>query len=791
MSSISHALLIYMIAQSHASAPVASQPTPPTSSPKAAWLSKADGPWNNDLGVLFLADAKPAQSGSSNAIPHASAPTLASLGGDRLLGVFEYFSREDRRDFGVLASSESKDGGKTWSRPRRLELTGLAADDGRPRFPALLALPDGQFRLYVTLYPKNSRSVIASFASKDGRTFTADPGRRLALPDAGLVSPIAVASGGSVHLFAHRAARTRELIHAISKDGLHFDRLPDLRTDSPLALPPAVRDAAIVATPRGLLVIGTADGANWSIASATGIPPTTDIASARLKPGETVALIVSDRRRGPDGNALVMGKRPSAAKTHASGKPAPDNPAQPADMNADPNNPGEAQATDDWPPEPDFLSPIDYVAWVRERAAQNAADNAAPVYRQFMLKQDTDGRWVSALPPMSSMMNDPTYSGDHGPWRPEDHPDWERSIQSALPFIQQYKSASSHADYATSVDIDPDAKGPALVNFLLPDLSVHRTICKEILASSWRAPDGKVDPDAMVDAWKTTLTSAKHIGSGVTLIEDLVGVSIASVTYADARDALSQGVIPPERLSDALETLRKNAPRPRDPADLLVGEAAFAADLVQYVTDTNTTDGAPRLNAERVQEMAGFLSEKPMPPEDLDEMLKKDPREIGSALRDYYRETADAMRIGYPDVNAKKMNELTDRYVREHPEIGPILPALGRVETLMTRNEASRRATELAYEVNIFKARQGRWPASLDELPAAPNTDSHVDPFTKQNFLYRVGPNGPIIYSASENGKDDGGQHSPRWGDGNQKADESDDFIFWPPQPRPKPKTSP
>lgn len=790
MSSLSLALLICVFAQSPTSAPTASRPVPPGSSRDASWLPKVDGPWNNDLGYLSASDAKPARVGSPAAILHASAPALASMGGDRLMAVFEYFSRENRRDFGVLASAESRDGGKTWSKPRRLDLAGLAPEDGRPRFPALIALTDGRTRLYVTLYPKNSRSVIASLVSKDGNTFTAEPGRRLAIPEAGVFDPIAIVTANSVHLLAQRAARPRELVHAVSTDGLHFDRLPDLRIDSPLAQAPAVREAALVATPRGVLVIGTADGANWSIASATGMPPTTDIASARLKSGETVALFVPDRRRGPDGNSLVIGKKPSAAKTNGSGKPASDKSVPPAELSADTVNPGQDQAADDWPPEPDFLSPIDYVTWLRERAGQKAPDNAAPYYHELMLKQDAEGRLVSALPPMAGMWNS-NYDGDGAPWRPEDHPDWEQSYQTASPYIARYRTAATHADYATNVLVDPDAKGPALMNFLLPDLSTHRTLTKEILSAAWRAPDGKVDPNAMLDAWKTTLSSARHLKGGVTLIEELVGDSMSNITYADARQALAQGVIPPDRLEDALKTLRENAPKRRDPTDLLAAEAAFAADMVQYVTDTSAPDGVPRLNAERVQEMAGFISDKPLPPEDLDEILMKDPREISAAVRDYYRDIADAMRIGYPEVNSSKLNEIADRYAKAHPEIGPILPSLGRVDAMMTRNEAARRATELAYEVNIFKARQGRWPNSLDELPAAPNSDSHVDPFTKKNFLYRVGPNGPVIYSASENGQDDGGRHSPRWGDDKQKEDDSDDFVFWPPQPRQKPKPAP
>ena len=91
----------------------------------------------------------------------------------------------------------------------------------------------------------------------------------------------------------------------------------------------------------------------------------------------------------------------------------------------------------------------------------------------------------------------------------------------------------------------------------------------------------------------------------------------------------------------------------------------------------------------------------------------------------------------------------------------------------------------MAYNVELFKARNGRYPGSLDELPADNIQHVRTDPYSGQDFAYRVNENGAMIYSLSENGKDDGGVHSPKWGDRGH-APESDDYIFWPPQPKPR-----
>ena len=57
-----------------------------------------------------------------------------------------------------------------------------------------------------------------------------------------------------------------------------------------------------------------------------------------------------------------------------------------------------------------------------------------------------------------------------------------------------------------------------------------------------------------------------------------------------------------------------------------------------------------------------------------------------------------------------------------------------------------------------------------------------VDPFTGNYFGYHLTEEGPTIYSASENGLDDGGIHSPRWNDEITNEAASDDHVFWPPK---------
>src|SRR5262249_39820727 len=141
-----------------------------------------------------------------------------------------------------------------------------------------------------------------------------------------------------------------------------------------------------------------------------------------------------------------------------------------------------------------------------------------------------------------------------------------------------------------------------------------------------------------------------------------------------------------------------------------------------------------------------------------------------NAFETYYGEAKQAMATGYPQVRMDDMNKMAERHIEVSPMTKALLPAFGRIQKTRARSEASRRATQLSYAVHIFKEQNGRWPQSLNELPDRFSQTMRTDPFTGGQFGYRVDQKGPVIYSLSENGKDDGGVHSKTWDD-DKKSD--------------------
>jgi hypothetical protein len=151
------------------------------------------------------------------------------------------------------------------------------------------------------------------------------------------------------------------------------------------------------------------------------------------------------------------------------------------------------------------------------------------------------------------------------------------------------------------------------------------------------------------------------------------------------------------------------------------------------------------------------------------------------AMDAHYRDLSSLMRIGYPEVRAADIAALEQMRMHTSPLTEAIMPALSRYYQLTARAQADRRATQLAYATELFKARYGRYPESLAELPGDRGDVMKIDPFTGDYFGYELTEDGPRIYSRSEDGLDGGGVHAPRWGD---QAEEgaSDDYVFYPPQ---------
>ena len=291
----------------------------------------------------------------------------------------------------------------------------------------------------------------------------------------------------------------------------------------------------------------------------------------------------------------------------------------------------------------------------------------------------------------------------------------------------------------------------------------------------------------MLNAFETTLRASNHMYQGATLIEDLVGEAVSNLARKNARWALKHDVFAADELETVLDTLQRFDVDLEDPVDALRGEHAFSMDFTQHLFSPPTEHGEPHFNRARAERTFPGWNDEARTAELVErtsQMTPADVHETLDTMEGHYQEMGELMRIGYPEVRAADIRALEKRSYGTNALTEAMMPSFARYHQLRGRGRASRRATQLAYATEIYKARHGRYPDSLDELPNDRGETMKIDPFTGDYFGYQLTDDGPHIYSRSEDGIDNGGSHSPKWNRDGGNEEGSDDYLFWPPQSR-------
>ncbi len=752
-------------------------------------------------------------------LPDASSPDLERLSEGTLLAVFDLHPDGEKNET-VLGSVTSKDEGRSWSKVQRFTITERNGSRVRARHAEVVSLRDDRVRLYFTSdAPKDRRvtdekassaCVIRSAIARDGGRFRIEPDIGLRFHDVPDAFAATFEFKSRTHLYVSPGIGMRaeqddkadaSIRHAIARDGRRFARVAPIEVKDGVSIdcivPLGDRLRAYGTSEKGIRSMVSDDGAVWGLESGIRLADALRPAVARLKNGSFLMLYEAPGDRdSADAIPLVdvveiSDEAPATASDGEADAGGHDSLASGDSVDhfedAEPEIDVLAFA-----PMPDFQEPVDYMQWYRqELVGPPVEDNAYDAYAAFMTPADGE-HWESGTPSdwpeLHHMLNDPTYEGVPIAWNPADHADWEKTHQSVQKLLSQYRDASQKSGYMVR-DLrkeppeGPTAEDRLLFSLLLPTLAPQRELSRAAIGDAWRAEGGKVDGDKMIDTFETILRNAEHLSRGSTLIESLVGMAQRQLTDHHARWAVKRGVFNEKQLEKALETLQRFNSGLEDPARFIRGEHAALLDATQYLFGVPGPDGKMQVDPDRAEYINNMVGETSMTKEDFNGLDEDDARAAIDSFSSYFREVIDQMRIGYPDVRSADLEASYEQYAHVSPLTRMAMPAWSRYYHLRGRAEASRRATQLIYATHLYHARTGKWPKSLDDLPADMNRTIRTDPFSGRDFGYRLTPDGPIIYSASENGVDDGGVHSPRWADSQfRREEDSDDFVSWPPQ---------
>jgi hypothetical protein len=275
--------------------------------------------------------------------PRGGVATAARLGDGRIAVAYQCFPENNEADFDKVAIHFSADEGHTWTDAKVIRVRGLPAGLRFPFDPTLVPLPDGRVRLYFTsrqLGPGDSVPAIHSAISENAIDYTFEPGVRFGLPGRGVIDCAVVLHRGEFHLFApdngaghphdpgrdprSAAERPQENAgyHAVSKDGLAFTRVADVRSEGRRRWLGDAKSDGMKIT-----FYGTGEGGVWTATSPDGRTwtPGRPVSGARAADPGTVTL--------RDGALLIAGTgppRPGTASAQRRGPGQSEPPAPPA-----------------------------------------------------------------------------------------------------------------------------------------------------------------------------------------------------------------------------------------------------------------------------------------------------------------------------------------------------------------------------------------------------------------------------------------------------------------------------
>jgi len=301
--------------------------TPPNSSPKQR---TAAGSLNS---IVVTGVASDGNTREFAAFSSADTSSVARLKDGRIALAFQGFPADDRPDFNRTAVRFSQDEGRTWTDATPIVIDDLDASLAPPFDPALVALPDGRMRLYFISYVARdlkpgappTATAVYSAISTDGVRYIFEPGMRFTVEGRVVLDAAAALHNGVFHIVVPDNGTAAEFIerrksgeaqpggngyHAISKDGLVFERVDDLK------LPSTSNRwwGNLLSDGSTLFFFGTGPGP-WPLASADGMQWKV-AAKPIAMPGVDPAVL-----RGREGELLVIATKEPLPKTTPESKP--------------------------------------------------------------------------------------------------------------------------------------------------------------------------------------------------------------------------------------------------------------------------------------------------------------------------------------------------------------------------------------------------------------------------------------------------------------------------------------
>lgn len=413
------------------------------------------------------------------------------------------------------------------------------------------------------------------------------------------------------------------------------------------------------------------------------------------------------------------------------------------------------------PPMPNPARPTDYVTWASQYT-QTVGPNAGPEYQaaiDALVKLDLDEELLRAAE-----------NGDPAALQSEE----------IAAYLDANRAAIAYFRNATDYEFNGwplHSEDGSMIGALLPNLAPIRQLSKMTVMEGRRLEtEGLFGPAA--DHYVDALAAGVHAGQGITLIENLVGISVQSIASQAMLDMAANDTTSSADYTSIAERLENVGPSMRPMQETMQMERAMMLDTLQRLYKPDPSSGGYVLDEAYARELFEISGGDPHAQAEADRTVAAFRQTSFEDSLQSTNEVYDAMTaaIGQPYRQARAALETLEARVSSqgiNPLVKSLLPSFTRVHFLEARGESQRRAAALVSNLMAYRQTTGTLPDSLDVFGGR---DFAVDPFTDGYFQYRREGDSFTLYSLGNNGTDEGGIHDARG--------EANDLLFWPRPPK-------
>ncbi|MCC6908452.1 MAG: hypothetical protein IT430_10960 [Phycisphaerales bacterium] len=316
----------------------------------------------------------------------------------------------------------------------------------------------------------------------------------------------------------------------------------------------------------------------------------------------------------------------------------------------------------------------------------------------------------------------------------------------------------------TAFEGDDDA---GLLAVLLPELSLARSAARARVAAM-RVAAERGDMDELVRAWSHTLALTRAMSYDPTIISDLVGVAILALGTQELNRILTEHEID-EATCQRLLAVIDERPVLAPVSAVLERERLAQYDIIQHTfSDDGRGDGI--LLMSKLQELANYTGGGSggglrHPIVNVAGIVLPRRAETKRTLDEFFDLAVEQAKKTRPQREADGVD--LDEYVAQLPRfqifLRLMLPAIGRLVSSHESGVVNVEATRVMLALEMWHARHGDWPESLDQL--APDFLDSIPPdvISGQPLGYMrrepaaEDPRPYLLYSFGADGVDNGG----------------------------------